>query len=522
MNRSTAPQAALILLLLAAHVAILNLPPFLPWPDTPFHLAAATIRADYNVATTPYRDYYELTPLGVRPNLTFYLAASSGWLGRPLVAARVLYALYVVSTIGLVAACIRSLGGSLWLTLLAFPFLYNLSVSYGFAEFTAAVPVALGVLWTAMQVARRPHWGWYSALATGLVLLFLCHAIAVIFGLLFTGLFLLLLHHRRLGRLLAGALTLVPALACLAAWYAGRTRGSGGWPWIKGYYRDYYLVEFGTRLADIFRLDNDRLVSPQLGPWIAAAFTVAVLVALAATLYRAARVRNTTVRKLLRDWRTQPTSAALAAFLVTAAGVVLFAPSGYPPFWSIYQRFTVMLWLGLIFLTAQLLGRDWCPRPAVRATLLLVCLAHVGLWGEHFRAYRAEARDLLTVLRAAPHDGVLGFTAGDPSFRGEPEAFVHAGNYHTVVNGSMAISALPDFPYTQVQRRVGEAALPNALEARTAGPDYYRNYPCIQRVLAREPLPTSAKWFRTHFAPLTRAGRWTLYQRTGDAPTSQP
>jgi len=521
VNRSAAPQVALVLLL-AAHVAILNLPPFLPWPDTPFHLAAATIGADYNTPGAPYRDYFDLTPLAVRPNMTFYAATSSGWFGPPLVAAHVLYSLYAVGTIALAVACIRSLGGSLWLALLAFPFLYNHSVAYGFAEFTAAIPVTLGVLWLAIQTARRPHWGWYAGLAVSLVLLFLCHAIAVIFGLAFTAVFLIVLHRRCLGRLVISSLTLAPALICLVAWFAGRKGGSSGLPWIKGYYRDHYLIEFGTRLADIFRLDNDRLISPQLGPWIATAFTAAVLAAVVATLHRTARARNTTVLKLLRDWRAQPAGPALAAFLVTAAGVVLFAPSGYPPFWSVYQRFTVMLWLGLVFLAAQLLGRDWRPRRTVLAALLRICLVHVGLWGEHFWAYRTEARDLLTVLRAAPHDGVLGFTTGDPSFRGEPEAFVHAGNYHTVLNGSIALSALPDFPYTQVQRKVGEDVLPNAFEARTTGPDFYRTCPHIRVVLAREPLPPTAKWFREHFMPLTRAGRWTLYQHTGDVPTSHP
>jgi hypothetical protein len=487
---------------LLCHLALVWAFPVPPWPDLPFHRATAYIRSAYNAPGSVLPNYYGLPALGAKPNIAYHLATATGILGQVERADRIVYSLYVLATPLLVLAILRRCGGNAWFALLAIPLMYNFSVTYGFVEFTFGIPLLLALFLSLLCESRA------MPVVRGVILaaLFYAHAMMAVAGLCLLSVHVLLWSWRRGIRNTFHLLSALPALALLAHWYLSQ-RGGGGAGWLAHYYKGRYLPEFGTRVADLFRLDNGVLISAAVAPWIAAGFTLSIAAAIVWTLLRP----RTAVRTEDRGRLT-----GLWAWLITMGAIVLLAPPGFPPFWWIYERFIWALWLGLIVLAAVRTGPRM-PAKAVAGFVVLLAV-HAALWAEHLASFRNEHRDLRAVLVEHEPQYVLGMYMADTRYRGEREAFVHFGDHATLVGGGPVVSHIYDFPQVQVERRVSRDVFPMYQDIQTQGPSAYVDLAAIDDVLVRGGLtPGRDDEFGCAFVPVKTAGAWTLYRRAGSS-----
>jgi hypothetical protein len=201
----------------------------------------------------------------------------------------------------------------------------------------------------------------------------------------------------------------------------------------------------------------------------------------------------------------------VVALLLCAGFVIVLAPPGLPPYWSVYQRFTVFMLLGVI-LTAALGYAKRPPGAAMKAVIVLVAAVHMGLWAEHFIAFRTEANTLRQVLPEPAPGAILGVHVTDATYRGDVEALHYAADYHTAWHGGIVVSNLYDFPFTVVRRRADETILPRRADVRAHGPDALVDYPHVRHVLVRGRLGDAPR-FESHFHEARTAGRWRLYER---------
>jgi hypothetical protein len=213
---------------------------------------------------------------------------------------------------------------------------------------------------------------------------------------------------------------------------------------------------------------------------------------------------------MIRRLQESP-NLALRAFLLTGGFVLLLGPPGYPPFWYIYQRFTMFFMFGLVVLIGVAARRASASR-VLAAAGLGCALLHGGLWLEHVHGFRAEARDFLATLPDEPLDSPLGVTMSDTGYRGEAEALVHIANYHTTLNGGVVVSAMYDFPFSVVRRNVDEDRLPRFTDLVTAEPDAYVPLSAINHVIRRGEVDPEGAFAECFFA-VGSSGAWTLYQR---------
>ena len=326
----------------------------------------------------------------------------------------------------------------------------NYSLAYGFVEFSVGVPLLLLLVWHLGRGERasRTNLGlavWAGGVAVLLLFAFFAHAILCIFCLCVVGLYAVLAFAKARSLSVAAALGVVPAVAAVGVWKLSRKESTGGPGWLIYYYKSQFLPEYPRRLADVLSIDHDSLISPQIGPWLAAAFGVLTVGAAVACL--AGRRRGAVEADA-------PPRTAILALLGAAAAVVLLAPPGYPPFWSVYQRFTFVLMIALALWGGAAAGRGFAPRGLV----YLLALANVALgllWAEHVAGFGPTARDLVALSRDAHPAGFGAYVVADTAYRGEAEALVHTANLATAFGHLPAQSELYDFPFARVRRGPG-------------------------------------------------------------------
>jgi hypothetical protein len=495
--------------ILVLHLLAVNVTPILPWVDLPFHMAAAQIRATWDEPGTVWAEYVSLRPLGVRPNLLYHLWAGSGLAGDVVTATRIFYSVYVVAIPLLCLAVVRALDGSFWMALLAFLLVFNFNVTYGFAEFTAGLPVFL------LLVLLLVHWdkaaGWWHAPAVGgvLAVLFFAHALLAVFGLLTVVLFAGLKHGRRSWAALAAC---VPLIALLVTWYTGRGDGESGIAYLWQYYQSGYWRGLWKRIHWSVRLDNRPLVEPLFSSFLAAGFVAVVLVTLAGVIGLRWRTGSASVFARVRALVALPGFTGIGALLLAAGATVAFAPPGYPPFWNVFQRFMCLLVLALVFWAAALAGRGWF-HPKAAGALAGVALLHGGMWLEHTWSYRYQLTPLTKLFAAVPEGGIPGVFAADQRYRGDGEVFAHVSNLFIVLEDRLAVSPLFDYPYTHIPRRADPAVLPRYDGIHDEGSAVFLQSP-LKHVIVRETEKHNAgERFHAAFRPLLRSGEWTLYRR---------
>lgn len=505
-----------VLLLTGLYITSFWVSPLLPFADIGFHLAAADIRAHFNSPEANFAAYYELSALGMRPNLVHHLFAAAPVWPSVLTANRIFLTLYTIGMVVAVLGINRMARGNHWVALLGCVCIYNYNLVYGFIDFVAAMPALLLLLYLLCHAERAQPAMLIGGLALVLTSLFFCHALAAVFGILLIATFAALRRPASLRTSLLLVCSAMPACGMLLWWRHGGIDEKRGLGWLKQYYEVWYLPELADRFRDILTLDSRKLIGNVSGEVIAAALSMCVLLTLAVAIANQLSARS----RLGGAWqaiRSARGAQALGALTLAATSVVLLGPPGYPPFWSVYQRFVWLFMLSLVLWSAMLLGSRRLPRAAA-AVFVAIPALHAGLWLEHMISFRAEALDFIELVESTPAPTVLGVYLGDRSYRGDAEALAHAGDYFTVLRKRPVVSSLYGYPYSHVRRRAGIGELPDYDQVRRNGPDVYLETPAITSVIVRGVLPArNARLFLEAFTVERKIGHWTLYTRDGGA-----
>ena len=154
-----------------------------PFLDTPNHLAMATIYRYYGQPGNHFADYYLIDTV-LKPNVFHLFFCGSKLFPSVEFANKVFYCFYVLLFPIAVLLVIRRLNGNPWFGLLSFLYIYNYSVTFGFAGFTIAIPFIFLLFYFYLDYLESAR-SFNTAMVTGLLLLiFFMHALAALFALL--------------------------------------------------------------------------------------------------------------------------------------------------------------------------------------------------------------------------------------------------------------------------------------------------------------------------------------------------
>jgi hypothetical protein len=482
---------ALFLGLIALHLALVLSARLYPFTDLPDHLAAATIARHIGEPTNDFARFYRVDAF-LKPN-TFHLWFCGLALFPSVeLANRIFFALYVVLFPLSVLLAVRKLGGNPWYAFLSFPLVYNYSVSWGFAGFAFAVPLAI-LFCRFFVLDERGVAGPARALgaAAGLALLYFVHVLAALFCLL--AVVLRLVGRGRGGRraLVWSIAAALPLAVLVFSWWRGEARGYAGpglVPFLREYYSAVFVPTFFKRKS-VLIFDNYHLFEGVRGYAIAALFSLGILVPAAAALF--ARKRG---------------APGLSALLLAALLCCLLLPNELPQQAVLYERFSVLLLIALILFAASRAPAR-LPRGAAGAFVGLALL-HYLLWTGYFFDFNRENAGFdRAFLRPDGSGKTLAGLVVDYTYRGRP-TYIHFPSYYIVWEKCAATASLADFRFGAVRRNASTLMLPRYLEWVGKRGNYDGRYRDMDYLLMRGGSVPEG------FAIERTAGAWSLCART--------
>jgi len=504
LQQTRSPQrvfAAVFLLLLAAHVALVASARILPYQDLPTHLATATISRYSGEPGNRFDHFYAIREETPEPNVLHRAFCAAPIFPSVEAANRVYYILYTLSLPLLLLLIVRRLGGERWHALLGFLLLYNYNVSWGFVGFTMAIPLLLLLVWLLLRNDDGPL---FEVLAAGLLAaLFFVHVLAALFGLLLLALFVALRWDGRVGPLFRGAATAAPAAVLVAVWWIGR--GDDGGPGTFAYLLEFYRWSYAGTLARRWSFllhDNYHLYGGALGYAVAAAFGLFILVPL---LVGAIRKRAALARRA--TWRRQ---AAVASLALAGFACTLGLPNNIPGQWSLWSRFPVFVLLGAVLagsLTGVGRGRFF------RTAAVVAAVAHLVLWTGYHAEFRRENGGLgPNVFPDGSRGLVLSDLVSDMYFRGRP-TYSHFADYYIVWKEGIVTTAALEYRFGTLRRKVGYDELPRNNPYDGIARYYRGRYTDVDLVLVRSGVPAFYAEELAPFRSIWSEGEWTLLAR---------
>jgi hypothetical protein len=491
------------LILIGAHLVLIGAMDIYPFADLPFHLAAATIYRYYGDDANQFDEYYTVD-LSLQPNVFHFLFCSLDLLPSVEAANRVFYMLYVVLLPLAVLLVIKELGGDVWFSLLAFPLLYNYSVSRGFTGYTIAIPVFVLLFYLLLRALRKPG-VWYGVgLAALLVGLFFMHAMAALFAILVLVVGVLVHCGRRRRHGLWLMASIAPVLSLLVVWLAGGFQtGRGLLPSLARYYTRRYLQTLVTRI-DILYVDNYHLYGGPAGKLIALGFSIFIILWLILRWVRGRPERN----QSHAESRVRLVSVLLVITLVCC----LLVPEnvGGKSVWALYKRLAVLLMISIIVLGSTLRKAG---RSRVRPVLFTaVALVHLTLWSSYFFDFHRENHPCTGA--AFPEDAsdkTMGALVYDSEFRGEI-MYLSFADYHIVWNRGIAVTPLVDFDFGPIRENPEGPSLPSTIGRKQRRMRLGR-FKQLDYLLVRGEPPEEVMSEFAGFELSKREGPWLLYER---------
>jgi hypothetical protein len=488
--------------LLAVHVSNLWRAPIYPFTDLPNHLAEAYLFRVLPNADESLRAHYELNVIWCSP-ATLHAYFASRFADVEFGSA-VFYTLYFLLLPLTVLRLVTWARGDAWLGLLSLLLLYNFSATWGFSGFTAGIALTMLALVILVRYFTSPSA--LSALALACVLILTYYAHVIVFA--FTALIVLTAVATQKGLSLRDrvicAAALVPVGALAAIWW---TQFNVLQPeqsvlsFLKEYYQDEYVRTLQARAASMLN-DNKRLAARPYGSLLSLFFITPLLLGAAAAVGR---------NRLWGLFRSDnPSRHVACVFLLLASACYLVLPDRLPGWWALYQRVTVFVLLGLIWVTATLI-----PATLLRASRIVVVvlvLVHAGAWFQYFSAFKNATEPYRFLIAGDP--GLTNQPAGaiiaDYTFRGYP-VFFHFQNYQLIWNHGLVRSRITYYRSRLVRRRDGDRV--EYLEY--AGPEQFKalldDYGQVPFLISRGAIRDIVEDGR--FALVKRQGDWALLKR---------
>jgi hypothetical protein len=439
-RRSAFPIALAGLALLA--ILPLWIGEYLPMVDLPQHAAQLSIGQHWNDPELGYPRYFHANWL--TNQLFAYSVVQLFMIFLPLVPAlKCTLSLAVVGVPLGVRLLLSRVGGSRWLSLLAFPVAYNFCFYWGFLNFIVAIPLGLCFIALAVGYAVAPSRWRALALVACAHFLFFAHVLVLAYsGLIAAALVLARAPSRR--DKLIGCAALASVLPAVAVWWAtiqGLAPSTTGTP-VFGYWGLHRLGEFLSFQVGVEERDPRGAVIG--GVCLLLPFLVGA-------------------RPAREPWRWIPLAVTMLAFFCVPLSAIEVD--------LIYGRFAAFVLPTLLFALelppAKPAGASRAEpaeasraepveaspprrgltlaggRQALAAALVALQLLSLTLT---FRAFDAEARSLDSVLAAAePHKRVLYLPTAPASAVSFSWPYSHFGQWYQVKRGGLVDFSFAEF-----------------------------------------------------------------------------
>ncbi len=441
-----------------------------------------------------------------RPNIVHTVFCGSQMFPDVEVANKVFYLLYTVLFVSAVMLLIARCGGNVWYGLLTFLFLYNINVCYGFTGFTIALPAVLFLLYFIINYIEKRSILAAMMIAALLPGIFFMHAMAFLYAVVVYAL-CVFFDMYRLGtwrRFFVHLGICIPGVVLFFIWYISDSREYSGPSMVQTllhYYRYSFLGSFWQRGAFMIH-DNFRLSGTLVGYVMAAAFSlVALFFAVLPILKRQA------------NKRAIPSVGfnCICILLACSVACTLFMPVALPGYSFLYQRFSVLVFLGVI-----LVGSIVAPKALsafLKTGLCAIVLLHALVWFQCFRAFDAENAGFdKTFFSACASGDVVGGLIYDYRFR-NVSMYDNCPDYYTAWTNGVSTTRLADDRSFVIRRRVGTDVLPEYIGwlGKDGSRQYDGRYANLDYLLVRGKVPVTAQGMLENFMVVNQQGAWFLY-----------
>lgn len=417
-----------------------------PFTDLPNHLAEATIFKYDGDPSTPLGTAFTSQVTWYRPAIAHIvicsLFPSVEW-GNTL-----LYLLYVVAVPGLVVLISKQCGSDSTIPMLSVLTLWNFNVMWGFAGYTLAIPLVLLSFYIHVTGILRPSRWTSFMLALVFLALFWFHVLAFLFaGLCYVCVEIAHAVASRPARATpwGQGMPLLPACALLIVWNVRgfEIRQQSTLKFLKEYYLHHFLPDLPHRLSSLFIIDGQAVASGGYGRLTAWCFS-AVLIALGAVCIYRMRHRSVQV--------SFPQTFTLLFALVALLCYCLL-PAAIPGQNFVYQRFGVIVLLGMICVLSWAVPMFWSGLP--RYAAVIAAAAYSLVWLDYFLEFHQVSSEFVEFFprdRAVAESSVAALIC-DADFRGHA-SLVHYNNYQIIWNKGLATTKLAEYRFGAIRRGV--------------------------------------------------------------------
>jgi hypothetical protein len=207
-----------------------------------------------------------------------------------------------------------------------------------------------------------------------------------------------------------------------------------------------------------------------------------------------------------------PRAKLVVAFLASCAGCFLLLPQQLPGQNLIYQRFSVLVLIGLILLASILFSRRFSG--LVASAVTVVALAMTALWLEYYHDFNQQNTSFTPAVFPEPSpDRLMGGIIYDYAYRGQP-VYLHFPSYYIVWRQGIASSTMFDYRFGTVRRQVGLQVLPVYIDwvakLGEVRPEWYAGFDYL---LVRGTIPDRVGNPLRDFKLAKDSGPWSLYER---------
>lgn len=483
----------------------------LPFIDLPFRLAAAEIYKGYNDFSNSFADFFALD-LFPKPNIVHVLFCSLKVFSSLEIANKVFYSIYIVLFPLSILLVIRKVKGHPWFSLLSFPLIFNYSETWGFAEFSMALPICILFFYFLLDYFDTPRRR--SRIMVGFLLmnLFFVHCLAALFALFIFSICCLYLYRRSLRRLFIEWAVALPLLMMTIAWWLHDPLQyrfqDAKWTYLFNYYFYKWLPHSLLQRGNLLFYDNFSLFKGSPGKFAALFFSFAIILPLVYGWIRYRRVFFSNQSRYSRQMRF-----SLLMFLIASLFFYIFIPHKLYGNYYLFPRFSVYILLSFLFLCSVVPWRRFCHLS--RIVLGTVCLLHLAVWADYFRDFNRENRSFSRQIM--PRDSKNKVLAGliyHYRFRGRP-IYIHFPNYHIVWNDGIASTCVMDFNFGIIRRKAGESLLPSNLKMEWVGRhrQYAGHFSGADYILVKGRIPPPHRQYFKDFHLIKTISDWSLYEK---------